>query len=103
MKYIALVILIVASGCSTPNPNPSPKATAAAYEQVKLGMSRQQVYALLGQPESVQPSGDFDHCRTATWGVPHDSHDSGHWAVGFSGDTVSEINTVAAHGFNFSF
>ena|ERR1700677_203660 len=93
MKYIILALLVIASGCSSPNPNPN--ATAAAYEQVKVGMSRQQVYALLGQPRSVQPEGDVDHCRKAVWGNPHDSHGWGHWTIKFTGDTVTDINTGA--------
>jgi hypothetical protein len=96
MKYIVLAVLIVASGCSTPNPNP--KATTVAYEQVKIGMSREQVYALLGQPKSVRPSGDIDHCQTATWSIPHDANGWGHWTVKFSGDTVSDISTTATTG-----
>jgi hypothetical protein len=101
MKSIVLAVLVVASGCSTPNPNP--KATTAAYEQVKIGMSREQVYALLGQPKSVRPSGDIDHCRTAIWSIPHDSHGWGHWTVKFSGDMVSDMsNTAATYSATYS-
>jgi hypothetical protein len=90
MKYIALAVCVgVLSGCSTPNP--SPKATAAAYEQVTCGMSRKQVYELLGQPQSVEPAGDIEHCRSATWGIPHDSHGWGHWTAAFTGDIVTEV------------
>lgn len=92
LKRIALAVCIIGlSGCGTPNP--SPKATAAAYEQVKSGMSRQEVYALLGPPRSVKPAGDVDHCQSATWGIPHDSHGWGHWTVYFGGDAVSGIDT----------
>ncbi|HEX3797651.1 MAG TPA: outer membrane protein assembly factor BamE [Verrucomicrobiae bacterium] len=97
MKYIILLVLVIASGCSTPNP--SAKATQAAYEQVKPGMSRQQVYALLGQPRSVRPEGDIDHCHTAVWGIPHGSHGWGHWTIEFSGDTVTGVTGVS-NGFD---
>ncbi|HEX3799745.1 MAG TPA: outer membrane protein assembly factor BamE [Verrucomicrobiae bacterium] len=97
MKYIILAFLIIAStsGCSTPNP--STKATQAAYEQVKPGMSRQQVYALLGQPRSERPEGDIDHCHTAVWGIPHGSHGWGHWTIEFSGDTVTGVTSGYVH------
>ena|SRR5690242_4505372 len=92
MKNIILTLCVVGlAGCSTPNPNP--KATEAAYDKVKCGMSRDQVYSLLGHPESVEPEGDIMHCRTATWSIPHDTHGSGHWTVMFTGDTVATIKT----------
>ena len=92
MKYIMLAVLGVSLfGCSTPNPDP--KATEAAYDQVKVGMSREQVYALLGPPKSVRPTGDVEHCKIAKWGVPHDGHDWGVWKITFSGDTVTDVST----------
>src|ERR1700744_193041 len=93
MKYNILFALLVASlcGCSTPNANP--KATAAAYDQVKVGMSREQVYSLLGSPKSENPAGDLAHCQTAIWGMPHDGRGWGHCKVDFNGDTVSGVDT----------
>lgn len=88
------VLALVMAGCSTPNPNPS--STAAAYSQLNCGMTREQVYALMGQPRSVDPAGDVGHCRRATWGIPHDSHGWGHWTVNFAGDTVAGISTSQA-------
>ena len=99
MRYVVFVVLVAAlNGCSTPNPNPA--ATAAAYEQVKVGMTRQQVYALLGPPKSARPAGDLEHCQTATWSIPHDSHGWGVWKVKFAGDTVSDVspNQATASG-----
>jgi hypothetical protein len=91
MRYAVFVVLVAAlCGCSTPNPNPA--ATAAAYDQVKVGMTRQQVYALLGPPKSVRPAGDMEHCQTATWGIPHGTHGWGHWKVKFTGDSVSDVS-----------
>ena len=95
MKYIMLAVLgvsLLGFGCSTPN-NPNSKATEAAYEQVKVGMSREQVYALLGPPQSVRPAGDVEHCKIAKWGAPHDSHGWGVMKVTFTGDTVTDIST----------
>lgn len=95
MKAIIFAIGISAlSGCSTPNRNPS--ATDAAYEQLKGGMTREQVYALLGQPKSVQPPGDIAHCQTATWSIPHNSHGWGHFTITFDGDGVVGINYARA-------
>jgi hypothetical protein len=95
MKYIMFAVLGVSlMGCSTPNPNP--KATAAVYDQIKAGMSRGQVYELLGPPKSVRPAGDVEHCKIAKWGVPHDSHGWGGWKVTFSGDTVTDVSTSHA-------
>jgi SmpA / OmlA family len=92
MKNIVLALgFVLFVGCSTPNPNP--KANYAAYEQLKCGMSREQVYELLGQPQSVQPQGDIAHCREATWGIPHDAHGRGHWTLTFAGDTVTKVKT----------
>jgi hypothetical protein len=91
MKYIMLAILAVSlSGCSTPNPNP--KATKTVYDQVKIGMTREQVYALLGPPKTVRPAGDVEHCQIAKWGIPHDVHGWGSWKVTFSGDTVASFD-----------
>ncbi|EEF60156.1 outer membrane protein assembly factor BamE domain-containing protein [Pedosphaera parvula] len=91
MKYILFAVLGVSLlGCSTPNSNP--KATAAAYDQLKVGMTREQVYALLGPPKSVQPMGDVEHCQIAKWGIPHDVHGWGSWKVTFSGDTVTDVS-----------
>ena len=59
-------------------------------------MSREQVYALLGQPQSVKPAGDVEHCRTASWGIPNDAHGQGHWTVVFTGDTVTTVDTTLA-------
>src|SRR5579872_5880001 len=83
--FLALCIAVMA-GCGTPNRNPG--ATSAAYEKVKCGMSRKEVFELLGPPRSVQPDGDIEHCQSATWGIPHDAHGRGHWTVNFAGDTV---------------
>jgi hypothetical protein len=83
------VCVVALSGCSTPNP--SPKATDAAYEQLNRCVSREQVYALLGPPQSMQPAGDVDHCRTATWSIPHDARGWGDWTVTFAGDTVAGV------------
>jgi hypothetical protein len=87
------IILIVCAlgliGCSTPNRNP--KATTAAYEQLKYGMSREEVYALLGQPQSVEPVGDVAHCHTARWTIPHNSHGWGRWTITFDTDAVTGI------------
>ena len=89
-----LIVLIVCAlgltGCSTPNRNP--KATTAAYEQVKGGMTRDQVYALLGQPQWVEPEGDVAHCHTAKWTIPHNSHGWGRWIITFDGDAVTGVN-----------
>ncbi len=84
------VILLALVGCGTPNPNP--QATEAAYQQVKPGMSRREVYALLGPPKSVEPAGDIAFCRVATWSIPHDSHGWGSWKVTFIGDNVSDVS-----------
>src|SRR5690349_3865425 len=95
MRYAVLLLLAaVLSGCSTPNPHPT--ATGSAYDQVKVGMTRQQVYALLGPPRSVRPAGDVEHCQAAIWGIPHDSHGWGHWTVKFNGDTVSDVSASHA-------
>jgi len=90
---IALCAMLLA-GCSTPNPNP--KATAAVYEQIQSGMTRRQVYDLLGPPRSVNPPGDFWRCQSAMRSIPHDSHGSGHWTVYFGGDTVASVDHIAA-------
>ena len=98
-----LAVLVAAlAGCSTPNPNPA--ATAAAYGQVKVGMTRQQVYALLGPPRSVRPAGDVEHCQTAKWSsIPHDSRGWhcgwGSWKVEFTGDKVSDISDTSLFQF----
>ncbi|HEU5124569.1 MAG TPA: hypothetical protein VFW05_10955 [Verrucomicrobiae bacterium] len=95
MKTIVLAFSLIAiAGCSTPNPHPS--ATHAAYHQVTTGMTRAQVYALLGPPRSMHPGGDFDHCESATWGIPHNSHGWGRWTIHFDGDTVRKISTSHA-------
>jgi hypothetical protein len=95
MKSIfALLFAALLAGCSTPNPNPS--ATANAYEQVKQGMSRQQVLALLGTPRTFKPPGNFDQCESATWSIPHGSHGFGHWIVYFSGDSVTGVGYAQA-------
>ncbi|HYG33268.1 MAG TPA: outer membrane protein assembly factor BamE, partial [Clostridia bacterium] len=95
MKNIILVLLLTfLAGCSTPNP--TSHATAAAYDQVKVGMSREQVYALLGPPKKVRPAGDAEHCRVAIWGIPHDTHGWGRWRVKFNGDTVTDVGTSQA-------
>ncbi len=86
-----LLAVILAAACSTPNPNPD--ATVSAYEQVQCGMTRDQVYALLGDPRSTEPAGDVAHCRKATWGIPHGSHGWGHWTVIFQDDTVTGVET----------
>ncbi len=80
-------------GCSTPNPNPA--ATSNAYAQVQGGMTHQQVFALLGPPRDFKPPGNFDHCESATWSIPHDAHGWGHWTVGFTGDSVTSIGTAS--------
>ena len=95
MRPILLALCFVGLiGCSTPNP--VPKATASAYEQVTCGMTRDQVYALLGQPESVEPAGDLMHCRRATWSIPHGVHGVGHWTILYTGDTVGTVKTCHA-------
>jgi hypothetical protein len=95
MKYIVLALSLVAiAGCSTPNPHSS--ATNAAYYQVTMGMTRAQVYALLGPPRSMRPGSDFDHCKSATWGIPHNSHGWGRWTIRFDDDAVSKISTAHA-------
>jgi hypothetical protein len=95
MKSIVFAVLVIAlSGCSTPNPNPA--ATEAAYGRVRVGMTRSQVYALLGPPKSVRPAGDTEHCRTAKWSIPHDSRGWGSWKVTFSADTVTGVDPIVA-------
>jgi hypothetical protein len=95
MKHIAAAVwLVLMVGCSTPNPHPT--ATTTAYEQVKAGMTRAQVYALLGPPKWVQPAGDIEHCEKARWGIPHDQHGWGRWTVTFDGDKVSGVSTSHA-------
>lgn len=95
MKSIfSLLCALLLAGCATPNPNPS--ATWNAYEQVKQGMSRQDVLALLGSPRTFEPPGDFDHCAYATWSIPHNSRGFGHWIVYFSGDSVSGVGYAQA-------
>src|SRR5262249_40583086 len=90
MKYILYVVLgISLLGCSTPNPNA--KANTAAYNQVKVGMTRAQVFELLGPPKTTEPADDVDHCKIAKWGIPHDAHGWGGWKVTFSGDTVTDV------------
>ena len=95
MKQILLILSAVwLAGCSTPNPTPG--ATAAAYEQVKCGMNRQDVLALLGPPQSFQPGGDVNRCESATWSIPHDAHGRGHWTISFTGDTVTGVDNAYA-------
>jgi hypothetical protein len=95
MKHLAFILCLVGVvGCSTPNPNA--QATQSAYEQVRCGMSRSEVYTLLGQPQSVVPAGDAAQCREATWSIPKDSQGHGHWTVTFAGDTVSGIKSRRA-------
>lgn len=95
MRRILFAILaVVVVGCSTPNPHPG--ATEATYEKVQAGITRQQVYELLGPPKSVQPRGNVEHCQTATWGIPHNCHGWGYWKVEFAGDTVSGVSTCRA-------
>lgn len=98
MKLIAFVFCItLLAGCSTPNPNPG--VTQVVYEQFERGIkdrqiySRQEVYTLLGQPHSVKPSGDIDHCRTATWKIPNDVSGWGHLSVNFSNDIAVNYET----------
>ena len=88
--HIILIMCAVGlTACSTPNPNP--KATTGAYDQLRCGMSREEVYALLGQPQSVKPEGDVAHCRTAKWTIPHNSHGWGRWTITFDADAVTGI------------
>jgi hypothetical protein len=98
MRLIALLFCVTwLAGCSTPNSNP--RATAVVYEQFEQGIknneiySRQQVYTLLGQPYSVKPPGDIDHCQTATWKIPHDVSGWGHLTVNFSNDIAVGYDT----------
>lgn len=90
-RIVIGVVVLAVSGCSTPNPNT--EATASSYEQVKVGMSREEVYALLGEPRSTEPVGDVEHCRSATWSIPHGSHGWGHWTVTFTQNTVTGVKT----------
>jgi hypothetical protein len=95
MRHIIIVLCLLGLvACSTPNPNHL--ATAAAYEQVRCGMARAEVYALLGEPRSCDPAGDVAHCRQAKWSIPHKSRGSGHWTVTFAGDTVTGVKTSHA-------
>lgn len=80
------------AGCSTPNPNPA--ATSNAYAQVQCGMTHQQVFALLGSPRAFKPPGNIDHCQSATWSIPHDTHGVGHWTVCFIGDSVTSVDNT---------
>ena len=89
MKIILGVgLLTLLSACSTPNANPT--ATAAAYEQIKVGMTRAQVYALLGPPKTVQPTGPTEVAR---WGIPHDRHGWGTSKVTFENDKVTKVSS----------
>jgi hypothetical protein len=95
MKYLAFSLCFIGLlGCSTPNPNT--QATLSAYEQVRSGMTRSEVYTLLGQPQSVEPAGDAAHCRKATWSIPSESRGRGHWTVTFAGDTVTGVKSSRA-------
>jgi hypothetical protein len=95
MKLLAyLAVMFAAVGCSTPNPHP--QATAEAYKKVQVGMTRHEVYALLGAPRSTRPAGDIQQCEIAVWGIPHDSHGWGRWKVVFDGDRVSDVTPLEA-------
>lgn len=93
-----VLFMTIFAGCSTPNPNPG--ATAVIYEQFERGMksnqvySRQDVYALMGRPYSVEPPGDIYHCQTATWKIPNDVSGWGHLTVVFSNDIAFSYDTA---------
>lgn len=59
-------------------------------------MTHQQVFTLLGRPRAFAPQGDIDHCQSATWSIPHDTHGAGHWTVCFIGDSVTSVNNSYA-------
>lgn len=86
-----MVSLIFLAACSTPNPRPG--ASDTAYDRIKEGMSRHEVYELLGPPRSTSPAGDADHCQTAIWSIPHNSRGWGRWTVNFNGDVVASVGT----------
>lgn len=95
MKGILVLLgAVLLTGCSTPNPYPH--ATSEAYAQVKPGMSRQQVFEMLGTPRSFRPPGNINLCESATWSIPHDSHGFGHWTVHFAGDSVASVSEAQA-------
>ena len=87
-----LITFLGLPSASTLNAQP----LAAGLGQYRFGMTRQQVYELLGLPRKVRPVGDVEHCQTAVWGIPHDSHGWGHWTVKFNGDTVSDVSATHA-------
>jgi hypothetical protein len=89
--HLFIVSLIFLAACSTPNPRSG--ASDAAYDRIKEGMTRHEVYDLLGPPCSTDPTNDADHCRTATWSIPHNSRGWGHWTVNFNGDVVANVDT----------
>ena len=92
--YIFMASLILLTACSTPNPRPC--ADDAAYDRIKPGMTRHEVYELLGPPRSISPANDMNHCETAIWSIPHNSRGWGHWTVTFTGDLVASVDTSHA-------
>lgn len=103
--FIFALSATLLAGCSTPNPNPG--ATMVVYDQFERGMnnkqvySRQQVYTLLGQPYSVKPKGDIDHCQTATWKIPHDVSGWGHLTVHFKNDIAVSMDSFQMTGRSY--
>jgi hypothetical protein len=75
MKHIPLIILVgLMTGC---HPNPPPTSapahiTVSQYQQIHVGMSRDEVYQLLGKPQGSYIEGA--NVPIEIWVAPPDSH-----------------------------
>ena len=76
MKNILLIVLVgLLTGClSNPPSAVSPaRSTVSQYQQMRVGMSRDEVYQLLGKPQGILAQGVKD-VYSEIWVAPPDNH-----------------------------
>jgi hypothetical protein len=72
MRFICIFILLaLLSGCAS-NPSPT-QLTMPQFQQIHVGMSRDEVYQLLGKPPGIDVEG-VKYAITEIWVAPPDSH-----------------------------
>ena len=88
MKYLPIIVLVgLLTGCQSKQPAASPPLRSTVpllYQQIHVGMSRNDIYKLLGQPRGGDVEGLKD-VETEIW-VDRDYGEANRLAVTFGSD-----------------